>query len=298
MTLNGLAGPCDESAAAQLEIPGHQGSLCLPEPEVAKARRAAHRGREGADQRGETMMAKGKLLARRSGVVMAVVAFGGLTVGTTAQDIEDLPAKEIAEKAIDASRNADSLRINGKGVVEQGNYRTDVSLEKQGDCRGMDEVDDGSAQFTKIGDTTYTMGNDAFWRNYAEWWGSDEQAAQRVVETMQDRWLKAPAGGDALGLVEFCDADFWLEGLKTGGLKKAGTAEVDGQSTITLTREQAGVTDRWYVATEGQPYVLKYTSSGGDWPFESTVKDYNKPIDAKAPPADDVVDLNRLRELF
>jgi hypothetical protein len=245
------------------------------------------------------MMVKGKLLARRSGVVMAVVAFGGLTVGTTEQDIEDLPAKEIAERAIDASRNADSFRSSAKGVYEQGNYRVDVSIGKQGDCRGTDETDDRSAQYTKIGDTTYTRGNEAFWSNYAtEWWNSDDQAAQRVAETIQDRWLKAPAGADALGLAEWCDVDYWHEGLKTGGLKKTGTAEVDGQSAITLTREQAGVTDRWYVATEGQPYVLKYTSSGGDWPFEVTVKDYNKPIDVKAPPADDVVELNRLRELF
>jgi hypothetical protein len=244
------------------------------------------------------MMAKGNLLARRSGVVAAVVAFGGLTVGMTAQDIEDLPAKEIAEKAIDASRTADSFRINAKGVSDVGDYRTDVAVEKQGDCRGTDDTDDRSAQFTRIGDTTYTRGNDAFWRNYATWWDSDDQAEQRVVETMQDRWLKAPAGADALSLPEWCDVDHWHHGLKTGGLKKTGTAEVDGQSAITLTREQAGATDRWYVATEGQPYILKYTSSGGDYPFELTVKDYNRPIDVKAPPADDVVELNTLRELF
>jgi hypothetical protein len=243
-------------------------------------------------------MAKGKLLARRSGVVMAVVAFGGLTVGTTAQDIEDLPAKEIAEKAIEASRNADSFRINAKGVSDVGDYRIDVSVGKQGDCRGTDETDDRSAQFIKIGDTTYIRGNEAFWSNYALWWDSDEQSEQRMAETMQDRWLKAPAGADALGLAEWCDVDYWHEGVKTGGLEKTGTAEVDGQAAITLTNEQTGVTDRYYVATEGQPYVLKATSSGGDWPFESTVKDYNKPIDVKAPPADDVIDLNRLRELF
>ncbi|MFD6174811.1 hypothetical protein [Streptomyces coeruleorubidus] len=243
-------------------------------------------------------MAKGTFLARRSGVVMAVVAFVGLTVGTTAQDIEDLPAKEIAEKAIDASRNADSFRISGQGVNNVGDYRIDVSVGKQGDCRGTDVTDDRSAQFIKIGDTTYTSGNDAFWSNYAKWWDSDDQSEQRMVETMQDRWLKAPAGADALALSEWCDVDYWHETVKTGGLKKTGTAEIDGQSAITLTNEQTGVTDRYYVATEGQPYFLKYTSSGGDYPFESTLKDYNKPIDIKAPPADDVIDLNRLREVF
>ncbi|MDQ0904676.1 hypothetical protein QFZ22_000661 [Streptomyces canus] len=243
-------------------------------------------------------MARGKLLARRSGVVMAVVAFGGLTVGATARDIEDLPAKEIAEKALDASRNADSFRINSQGVSGAGDYRIDVSVGRQGDCRGTDEIDGRSAQFIKIGDTTYTRGNEAFWSNYAQWWDSDDQSEQRMVETMQDRWLKAPAGADALGLAEWCDVDYWHETVKTGGLKKTGTAEVDGQPVITLTNEQNRVTDRLYVATEGQPYFLKYTSSGGDYPFESTVKDYNKPINVKAPPADDVIDLNRLREVF
>lgn len=246
------------------------------------------------------MAAQRRLPARRSGVVMAVVAVGALTVGMTPQSsngIEDLPAKEIAEKAIDASRNADSLRINSKGVIEEGDYRTDVSMDKQGDCRLTDELNGESAQFTKIGDTTYTKGNDAFWRTHVEHLGSDDQAAQRVVETMQDRWLKAPAGGEPFNLAVNCDVDFWLQDAKTGGLKKADTTEVDGQQAITLTREQAGVTDRWHVATEGQPYILKYTRSGGNMPGETTV-DYNKPVDAKAPPADDVIDPNRLRELL
>jgi hypothetical protein len=99
-------------------------------------------------------------------------------------------------------------------------------------------------------------------------------------------------------LAQYCDADFWLQGIGTGGLKKASTTEVDGQPAITLTREKAGATDTWYVATEGQPYILKYTSRGGGWPVESTVKDYNKPISTEAPPAEDVVDLNRFRELL
>ncbi|MFJ4567886.1 hypothetical protein ACIP4U_30190 [Streptomyces caelestis] len=80
---------------------------------------------------------------------------------------------------------------------------------------------------------------------------------------------------------------------KTGG-KKACTTEVDGQQAITLTREQAGVTDRWHVATEGQPYILKSSRSGGALPGETTL-DYNKPVDAKAPPAADVVDVNKGR---
>ncbi|GGW86655.1 hypothetical protein AB0E64_39255 [Streptomyces caelestis] len=76
--------------------------------------------------------------------------------------------------------------------------------------------------------------------------------------------------------------------------RQEGTTEVDGQQAITLTREQAGVTDRWHVATEGQPYILKSSRSGGALPGETTL-DYNKPVDAKAPPAADVVDVNKGR---
>jgi hypothetical protein len=248
------------------------------------------------------MAARRRILAKRSGAVTAVVAVGGLTVGMTPQasnGIEDLPAKEIAEKAIDATRSADSLRLDAEGrIPEVGSYRTSLALDKQGDCRGTDELNGESAQFTKIGDTTYTKGNDAFWRTHAEQVGSDAQSAMRVAEFMGSRWLKAPSGGDPLGLADFCDADFWLEGVVTGGLKRAGTTDVDGRSAITLTREKVGVTNTMYVATEGQPYILKYTTSGGDAPGQGAMKDFNKPIDAEAPPADDVVDLNRLRELY
>ncbi|MET7293588.1 hypothetical protein ABZS79_15900 [Streptomyces griseoloalbus] len=247
------------------------------------------------------MAAQRKLLTRRSGAVTAAVALGALTVGMTppaSNGIKDLSAKEIAERAIDATRNADSLQLESRGEIEESRYRTSLALDKRGDCRATDDIDGESAQAIKTGDTTYTKGNDAFWKNYVDYFGGDAESATRVAEFMKDRWLSAPSGGDPVGLAQFCDADFWLQGIGTGGLRKAGTTEVDGQPTVTLTRKKAGATDTWYVASEGQPYLLKFTSVGGDWPVESTVKDYNRPIGVEAPPADDVVDLNRFRELW
>ncbi|OSC50857.1 hypothetical protein B5181_39910, partial [Streptomyces sp. 4F] len=68
--------------------------------------------------------------------------------------------------------------------------------------------------------------------------------------------------------------------------KRDGTTEVDGEDALKLTkRTSGGETLALYVATEGEPYILKSTTEGGKSPGSVTFSEYNEPVNAEQPPA-------------
>ncbi|WP_455357336.1 hypothetical protein [Streptomyces sp. SYSU K217416] len=253
------------------------------------------------------MMVKRRLLVGRAAVACtAVLAVAGLTGGRTQQDpngVEDLPAAEIAEKGVDATKGADSLRIKGGIRSDEDGTRTDtrvdLALNKKGDCEGTVGIDGATAEIVKSGKATYLKGDSAFWKEAAaQDDGSDGAAGDMLAELLKGRWLKVPAGAEGTGdLAEVCDLDSLLKNMDaddTDGVTKGKAAEVDGKPAITLTEKEDGGTTTVYVATEDEPYILKVTKAGGDEPGEMTLTDYNKPVKPKAPPADEVVDLDEL----
>ena len=72
-------------------------------------------------------------------------------------------------------------------------------------------------------------------------------------------------------------------------------AEVDGRPAATLVKKKAGgKSTTLFVAKEGEPYLLKVVKTGGDEPGTIVFSEYNKPVKAVAPPADEIVDLQDL----
>lgn len=231
----------------------------------------------------------------------AMLAVAGLTAVSTQPDpnnIEDLPPQEIAEKAIDATKGADSLRMKGSGRSDQDKLRIDLAVDKQGDCTGTIGINGGTGRLIRLGDVTYLNGDDAFWTKSAEEQGVD---AQELITLLNGRWLKVPPGEEGAGdVAELCDLDALVQRLEpdvTDGVSKGSETEVDGKPTIMLTKEEDGVTTNTYVATEDKPYILRTVTEGGDQPGDLTLTDYDKPVSATAPSPEDVVDVEALGQL-
>ncbi|SDM98409.1 hypothetical protein SAMN04487981_103158 [Streptomyces sp. cf386] len=227
-----------------------------------------------------------------------VLVMAGLTAVSTQQDpnnVEDLPPEEIAEKAIDATKGADSLRIEGSGRSDQEEIRIDFAVDKEGDCAGTVGINGGTGRLVIIGDITYVNGDDAFWTKIAEEEGVD---AQELINLLDGRWLKVPPGTEGAGdMAEFCDINALVQELETyvrDGVSKGREAEVDGKPAITLTKEEDGATTDTYVATEDKPYILRVVTQGGDGPGDLTLTDYDQPVSATAPSSEDVVDVGQL----
>ncbi|MGC2999071.1 hypothetical protein ACPF8X_12055 [Streptomyces sp. G35A] len=211
--------------------------------------------------------------------------FAGLTGG------------EIAERALEATTGAASLRMKGDIPDEEsgGTIHLDMALDKKGDCAGtMGLGDQGEAELVKTGDTLYMKYDEAFLRAQSE--GEPKADVDATVTLLAGKWTKTSAkGADAEDIAGFCDLDLVLGGARDGDSDAARgkTTTVGGTPAIVL-RERDGK-DRYtlYVATEGEPYVLRVDSASAADPGSVTFTDYGRPVPA-GKPSGDVLDLDSL----
>ncbi|MEU3608278.1 hypothetical protein AB0E83_22950 [Streptomyces sp. NPDC035033] len=218
---------------------------------------------------------------------------------------DGLTPERIADRAVDATRSADSLRMTGKMVTDGQKLDVDFSVDDRGSCTGRIGIDDGTAELRRLDGITYMKGDEAFWRLSMTSQGVPENQIGPVIELVEGRWLKiAPGQTGSSDLSEVCDLDSLLDGLgddRREGLTRGPDREVDGTPVATLVqKEPAGDgTDRTEtttvsVAQEGKPYIRQVVRTGGDESGTVTLSDYDRPVKVTAPPADETVDLSRL----
>ncbi|MFF5977213.1 hypothetical protein ACFY78_00020 [Streptomyces olindensis] len=229
------------------------------------------------------------------GAYAAAAVVVGLVGGVVVQEpngIEDLPANEIVEKAVDATKSAESLRLKGVATSGADEVRMDLAVSKQGDCKGtISPRENVTAEIIKVGDVAYLKGDEAFWKD------RDVDAGE-AADLLADQWLKLPAGQEGFGeLAEICDADNLLKDVPDPsgpGLTKGKVHDVEGRPAVPVSGKDGDVTGRMDVATEGEPYILRISETGGDEPVDVLMTDYNKPVDAEAPHPDDALELGDL----
>jgi hypothetical protein len=214
---------------------------------------------------------------------------GGISFaeGMTMQDpnnVEDLPAAEIIERALDATRGADSLRIRGEGTSGV-QLRLDLAMNAQGDCTGTIGLGGGTANVIRADDVSYLQADEDYWKAA----DVDSDTATQYA----DQWLKLSAEiEEAEGLAELCNWDSLLGYVPSGsGMTKGKVHRINGMSAVPVTKKDGAVTVKVEVATEGEPYILQLTETGSDEPGDLAFKDYNKPVNVKVPDAEDVIDL-------
>ncbi|WP_455359022.1 hypothetical protein [Streptomyces sp. SYSU K21746] len=211
---------------------------------------------------------------------------------------EGLSADEIAQKAVDTTKSATSLRIAGNGKSDGDMMEVDLAVDKEGACVGKMVVKGGTAEILQVDNVKYMKGNEAFWRASL---GSERSAGQTegVIELVKGRWFKMPndKSGDMAGLCDFkaMITDMDEDKSERKGMTRAADADVNGQPAATLVKEQSGGKMlTLYVAKEGEPYILKTVEVGGDEPGTLFFSDYNKPVVATPPPAEQVIDPKKL----
>ncbi|MFF3172618.1 hypothetical protein ACFVQ0_08335 [Streptomyces sp. NPDC057900] len=200
-------------------------------------------------------------------------------------------ADEIAADAVKATRDAASVRVKGNVRQQGGNeIRVDFHVDDQDRCTGTMTGQGASADVIQVGQTAYVRGDEKFWKNALK----GQAGAEKAIPKVRDKWVKSQPG--QAGIEGMCDKQAFLASMDSDkserkGMTKGGTSEVDGKKAVALEKKQPGgekITT--YVATEGKPYILKSVTEGGKQPGEVTLTDYGKKVDAKTPPADQVVD--------
>jgi hypothetical protein len=210
-----------------------------------------------------------------------------------------LTADQIAEKAVSAMKGAKSLRGAGRIKSDGEQMTADFAVDTEGSCVGTIEIGTGKAELLRADEVMYMKGDEKFWRASMKEDGTSGKEADGVVELLKGRWVKMGAD-EANDMGDVCEFDTAVaetseDRADRKGMTKGPDSEVNGQSTVTLVKKKAtGETITMYVAKEGKPYLLKMVKVGGDEPGTMVFTDYDKPVKAVAPPADQIVDLEKL----
>ncbi|MFE9774975.1 hypothetical protein ACFYOV_25535 [Streptomyces sp. NPDC005931] len=209
--------------------------------------------------------------------------FAGLTGG------------EIVERSVTATTGASSLRMKGDIPDDEtgGTLRINMAMDKRGECAGtMGMGNEGEAELIKTGDTLYMKYDEAFLRAQSK--GEPKADVDATVALLADQWTRMSATGpDAEDITGFCDLDEVLADMKDGesNATRGRTATVDGTPAIVL-HEKDGTDDfTLYVATEGEPYLLRLDSNSPADRGSLTFSDFNEPVPAQKP-SGDVLDLD------
>ncbi|MFD8256219.1 hypothetical protein [Streptomyces werraensis] len=208
-----------------------------------------------------------------------------------------LSGGEITERAVAATTGAPSLRFTGEIPDGEGGgtLRLDLALDKKGDCAGtLGMGDEGEVELIKTGDTLYAKYDEAFLRAQSE--GEPQADVDAVVEMMAGTWTKMSAtGADAEDVAGFCDLDEVLGGAKDGSsdATRGKTTTLGGTPALTLTEQDGEDRYTFYVATEGEPYLLRLESTSAADPGSVTFTDFGKPVPAEKPEGE-ILDLDAL----
>lgn len=215
-----------------------------------------------------------------------------------------LTADQIAEKGVETSQGATSLRMAGRIKTDGERIEVDFAVDNKGTCTGSMGSAGATAQFIQADKILYMKGDEKFWMAMGKEEGSSTSEAAGITEMLKGRWMKMPQDmASESGMGDVCDLDAAVADMKDDkserkGMTKGPDAEVNGQLAATVVKKKAdGETITMYVAKEGKPYLLKIHVVGGDEPGTITLSDYDKPVKAVAPPADEVLDMEKLEGL-
>ncbi|MFE0172710.1 hypothetical protein ACFWZ2_10375 [Streptomyces sp. NPDC059002] len=233
--------------------------------------------------------------------------------GGSDNGVAELSAQEISDKAkqelLDAKSVHISMRATGadatadatKGPAADSDDPTsmELTLDRDDNCTGTMKMANGATlELVKRGDKVWMKPDETFWKTQVP--GGEGEAAAELFKnryihgSTSDAMLKEVSGVCDLGKIQKEIEDDADDDTKS--LKKGEPTKVDGAGAIPLTGRDDGKETTLYVATEGKPYLLKAVEKGDGDDTTTTFSDYDKPVPAKTPSADESVDVSKLQE--
>ncbi|MFD7630088.1 hypothetical protein ACFV7Q_29385 [Streptomyces sp. NPDC059851] len=237
---------------------------------------------------------------RRVAAVLAAGAASTLLAGFAApagNGIEDEGAQVIVDRARAELAGARSVRMVAQVQDATGTTTLDLHLDVNGNCTGSVGLPKGggSADVVKRGQDVWLKPDDAFLRSQVP-----GPAGDNAIALINDRWIHGNAGNALLrGLTQVCDLkDFqrtYASRPTSEKLTKGGTTSVNGQAAVTVTGRDGGDTATYYVATEGEPRLLRVEGVESGQRGRADFSAYGEPVPAKTPPPEQSVNLSELQ---
>ncbi|MFE9724011.1 hypothetical protein ACFYQ5_10550 [Streptomyces sp. NPDC005794] len=243
----------------------------------------------------------GQRIATRAAACTAVVVVA-VTGGTAAQaddDIESLPAEQIADRSREALLDARSLHLRARGDLGENRspMTVDLSLDRNGNCVGGVDLGEnkGSVEIVKRGDSVWLKPDADFWKDQVPIGGSAFDAV------LAGRYMRGSAEDSRLRpVVEACDLDTFRELVSDNADATAGTftkgkvTTVDGVRAVPVTRTLHGQRLTAYVDTEGAHHPVRIIVRGDGADAAVDFSGFDEPVPTATPPTDETVDVSAL----
>lgn len=243
----------------------------------------------------------GQRIAARAAACAAtvVLAVAGGTVARADDDIESLPAEQIADRSRDALLDARSLHLRVRGDLGENRppMTVELSLDRSGNCAGDVDLGKGKGmvEIVKRGDSVWLKPDADFWENQVPVGGSAFEAV------LAGRYMRGEASDSRLRpVVEACDLDTFRELVSdnadtaAGTLTKGKVTTVDGVRTVPVTRTLHGQELTAYVDTGGEHQPVRITIRGDGADAAVDFSGFDEPVPTATPPADETVDVSAL----
>ncbi|MEI5102026.1 hypothetical protein RB200_30285 [Streptomyces sp. PmtG] len=284
---------------------------------MAKARR----GTRGGGHRRWTRAAAAALAV--GSLATLVTACGGerkpvrLTGGTFERELprDEARGQLLTEEAVDLLKSAHSMRITvaqTKGSTVGGTARRqEVTLHADRDSNCVGTIEQGPMRGDLImvgGRTTYLRFQDSSLdslRTLARARGPEVAAQmERRLAKVRGKYVKFPTGDGSSGKRVLpsarCDLDQLLSGLSDMAgettIRAQDTTWRYGRKVIPLVEKQNGAVTSVYLAAEGKPHIVAMEmEERSGTRMTMRISDYDKPVEAKAPPASQTIEATELQ---
>lgn len=237
---------------------------------------------------------------------------GGLASPAAAGDdngVADKSPREIAEQAKDALLGLRSVHVEAEisGMAEPAPASFALSYDTQGNCTGTvtNQNGKGSMEILRQGDRVWIKPD-------AKWLDSQlpQLKGDAAAELVKGKYFETSTRDEnGLKIAQLCDLDGFKKQITENSgeaqgatIEKGERTEVDDRPAIELSVQRSsdegtmrrGTQDgTMYVATEGKPYPLKVEADdrAQGTEVEMTFSEFDRPVEVKAPPADQTVDI-------
>ncbi|WP_411078371.1 hypothetical protein [Streptomyces sp. cmx-10-25] len=204
----------------------------------------------------------------------------------------DLTRPEILGRAIKATESVKSVTLHTEGISLMVPMKGRVSRDSRGNCTArMSCGTAGTAELIKVDDKDVCLRRDETLLRTQERHRSPEDL-KTLLDKLEGRWTRPPLNGpDAPAELKLCDGVNLPTGLENGwddDSARGRPATIDGRKALKLVRPDGESETTVYIAAEGPPYILKIVTKGGETPGTIVYSHYERPVEAKAPPAEDV----------
>jgi hypothetical protein len=194
-----------------------------------------------------------------------------------------LEANAIVEKAMAALGAAKSFSLKGE-VTDQQKIGIDIKVAGD-DVTGSMTLDGAKVELLRVAGQAYVRPDEQFWTRNAGDGGAT------MAQLMGDRWAKLSSKDSSFN--EFFQLTDPGELLKPDGtVTKGGTKTINGVKAVGVVETGSDAGTLW-VATTGEPYPLALEGPSGQG--QLAFADFGATFDIKAPAAQDVVDLDKLK---